>query len=124
MRPIKNLTANLEGEVGRADNPLTPVSDRNYHALNGRITYRTRKLQLSTTYKQLYNVNAPVALSAYSSHSRNYTANASFALKDWWSLDASYMKLHLNTIGGIAYFADLTGLGTKYAADRSIALYQ
>ena len=77
FRPVKNLTANLEGEVGRADNPLTPVSDRNYHALNGRVTYRTRKLQLSTTYKQLYNVNAPVAFSAYSSHSRNYTANAS-----------------------------------------------
>ena len=41
MRPVKNLTANLEGEIGRANNPLTPVSDRNYHALNGLISYRT-----------------------------------------------------------------------------------
>lgn len=105
LRPIKNLTANLEGEVGRADNPFTPVSDRNYHTLNGRVSYRTRKLQLSTSYKQVYNVNSPVVLSAYSSHSRNYSADASWAPKDWFSLDAGYMKLHLDTLGGIAYFA-------------------
>jgi hypothetical protein len=109
---VKNLTVNLEGQVGRADNPLTPVSDRNYHILNGRANYRVKKLQLSTTYKQVYNVNAPVPLSAYSSHSRNYTANASLALKDWWSLDASYMKLHLDTIGGIAFFAGPIGRPT------------
>ena len=105
LRPVKNLTANLEGEVGRADNPLTPVSDRNYHTLNGRVSYRTRKVQLSTSYKQVYNVNAPVSFSAYSSHSRNYSANASWAPKDWFALDASYMKLHLDTVSGIAYFA-------------------
>jgi hypothetical protein len=34
LRPVKNLTTNLEGEVGRADNPLMPVSDGNYHTLN------------------------------------------------------------------------------------------
>jgi hypothetical protein len=105
LRPAKNLTANLEGEVGSADNPLTPVSDRNYHTLNGRASYRTRKVQLSTSYKQVYNVNAPVVLSAYSSHSRNYSAAASWAPKDWFALDASYMKLHLDTVSGIAYFA-------------------
>ena len=44
IRPVKNLTANIEGEIGRANNPLTPVSDRNYHALNGLISYRLRKL--------------------------------------------------------------------------------
>jgi len=105
LRPVKNLTANLEGEVGRADNPLTPVSDRDYHTLNGRVSYRTRKVQLSTSYKQVYNVNAPVTLSAYGSHSRNYTANASWSAKNWFSLDASYMKLHLDTTSGIAFFA-------------------
>ena len=105
IRPVKNLTANIEAEIGRANNPLTPVSDRNYHALNGLIGYRVKKLQLSTSYKQLYNVNAPPGFSSYSSHSRNYSANASLALKDWWSLDASYMKLHLDTAGGIAFFA-------------------
>ena len=116
LRPVKNLTASLEGEVGRADNPLTPVSDRNYHTLNGRISYRTRKVQLSTSYKQVYNVNAPVAFSAYSSHSRNYSANASWAPKDWFALDAGYMKLHLDTVSGIAYFAG-TGRVTLQSAN-------
>jgi hypothetical protein len=105
FRPVKGLTASMEAEIGRADNPLTPISDKDYHSLNGRIDYRTRKLQLSTSYKQFYNINALVSYSVYSSHSRNYTANASYALKDWFSLDASYMKLHLDSVSGIAYFA-------------------
>ncbi|MGD0774145.1 MAG: hypothetical protein ABSC05_15115 [Candidatus Solibacter sp.] len=116
LRPLKNLTANLEGEVGRADNPLTPVSDGNYHTLNGRVSYRTRKVQLSTSYKQVYNVNTPVSLSAYSSHSRNYSAGASWAAKDWFALDASYTKLHLDTVGGIAYF---TGTGRATLLDAA-----
>jgi hypothetical protein len=114
LRPLKNLSANLEGEVGRADNPLTPVSDRNYHSLNGRVSYRTRTVQLSTSYKQVYNVNAPPGYFAdYSSHSRNYSANASWAPKNWFSLDAGYMKLHLDTVGGIAYFAGTRTLQTN-----------
>jgi hypothetical protein len=60
----------------------------------------------------VYNVNAPVVLSAYSSHSRNYSANASWAAKDWLALDAGYMKLHLDTVSGIAYFAG-TGRPTR-----------
>ncbi|MEO8597992.1 MAG: hypothetical protein ABI759_32020 [Candidatus Solibacter sp.] len=119
FRPVKNLTANLEAEIARADHPLTPVSDRNYHSINGRIAYRTRKLQLSTSYKQVYNVNAPDAFSAYSSHSRNYSANASWAPKDWFALDTSYMKLHLDTVGGIAYFA---GSG-RATLQRNVSLY-
>jgi hypothetical protein len=116
LRPLKNLTANLEGEIGRADNPLTPVSDGNYHTLNGRVSYRTRKVQLSTSYKQVYNVNAPVSLSAYSSHSRNYSASASWAARDWFALDASYTKLHLDTVSGIAYFV---GTGRALLQDTS-----
>ena len=54
-------------------------------------------------------MNAPQGFSSYSSHSRNYSANASLAPKDWLSLDASYMKLHLDTAGGIAFFAGAPG---------------
>jgi hypothetical protein len=105
VRPVKPLIVKLEAEIGRADQPLTPISDRNYHILGGRLDYRTRKLQLSTQYRQNYMVNAPVFYSAFSSHSRNYTANASWNPLNWFSLDASYMKLHLDTVGGIAFFA-------------------
>ncbi len=105
VRPVKPLTVRLDGEVGRDDHPLTPISDRNYHTLNGRADYRTRKVQLSASYRQVYNVNAPVSFSNYSSHSRDYSANASWAPKDRFSLDASYMKLHLDTVSGLAFFA-------------------
>src|SRR5579883_46762 len=105
IRPVKPLTAQLEGEIGRDNQPFTPISSRNFHTLGGRVDYRTRKVQLSTQYRQVYNINAPFSLSEYSSHSRNYTANASWSPKDWFSLDASYMKLHLDTVSGLVFFA-------------------
>jgi hypothetical protein len=43
-------------------------------------------------------------ITAYSSHSRTYTANASWNAKSWLSIDASYSKLHLDTVGGLAFF--------------------
>ena len=107
LRPVKPLTANLEAEIGRADHPLTPISDGNYHTLGGRIDYRTRKVQLSTQYRQFYNVNAPVFYSAFASHSRNYSASGSWTARSWFSLDASYVKLHLDSVSGIAFFAGI-----------------
>jgi hypothetical protein len=119
FRPIKPLSINLESEIGRANHPLTPISDRNYHALGGRIDYRTRKVTFSTQYHQFYNVNAPVFYSAFSSHSRNYTATASWAARNWFSLDASYMKLHWDSIGGIAFFAG----GVRPTLQSNTSLY-
>ena len=107
FQPIKGLTANLEAEVGHANRPFTPVSDANYHTLGGRIDYRTRKLQLHARYSEFYNVNAPVPTSDYSSHSRNYTASGSWAARNWFTLDASYVKLHFDSIAGIAFFAGI-----------------
>jgi hypothetical protein len=112
FRPLQALTINLEGEVGRATHPLTPISDRNYHTLGGRIQYRKRGLQLSTGYRELYNENAPLSFTTYSSRSRQYSAAASFALREWLTFDASYSKLHLGTVGGLAFFA----------GDQSVAL--
>jgi hypothetical protein len=110
FRPIKPLTFNLEGEVGRTTAPLTPVSLRNYHTLGGRVDYRLKKLQLSTSYHEVYNVSPPIgfALEEFDSHSRNYSANASWSPKDWFSLDASYMKLHLDSLTGLQFFAGVT----------------
>jgi len=110
LRPIKPLTIRLNGEIGRDNLPLTPISDRNYHTLGGRADYRTRTIHLSGSYSQVYNVNAPLALSAYSSHSRNYTANASWSPVGRLSLDASYIKLHLDTVSTLAFFAGATTL--------------
>jgi hypothetical protein len=105
VQPVKPLTINLEGEIGRDNQPFTPISEDNYHTIGGRIQYRTRKLQLSGQYRQVYNINAPFSLSEYSSHSRNYTGSASWSPKDWFSVDASYMKLHVDTVSGLVFFA-------------------
>ena len=104
LRPLKALTVSLDGEVGRADTPFTPISDGNYHVLGARAQYKAKNLTLTFQTRANYNVNS-VSLSTYGSHSRNYAATASWAAREWFSLDAGYSKLHLNTVGGIAYFA-------------------
>ena len=105
FKPLKAMTINLESEIGRADRPFTPVSDRKYHALGGRFEYRVKKLTLSAAYKENYNNNSVTLSSSYSSHARSYSANASWAPRDWFTLDASYSKLHLDSLSGIAFFA-------------------
>ena len=60
-----------------------------------------RKLRLSSTYRQLYNLNAPVLYSYATSHSRNTSASGSYELKDKWWLDITYSKLHMDTFSAI-----------------------
>lgn len=105
IHPLKPLTINLDGEVGRTAAPLTPISLSDYHTINGRVTYRLRNLQLSTTYKQLYNLNPPLSFSNYSSRARAYSANASWSPRGPFTLDASYSKQHLDTLDGLAFFS-------------------
>ena len=105
IKPLKAVTINLESEIGRADRPFTPVSDRNYQALGGRFEYRVKKLTFSSAYKENYNNNS-ITFTSYSSHARTYSANGSWAPRDWFTLDASYSKLHLDSLSGIAFFVD------------------
>src|SRR5262249_42565874 len=44
-------------------------------------------------------------LSSYSSRARNYSLDASVVPRAGFALDAGYSKLHLDTVGGIAFFA-------------------
>jgi hypothetical protein len=104
FRPIKPLLIQLGGEVGRADRPLSPIADRNYHLLTARLQYKMKQFQFSASTRSNYNTNS-VSLSTYASHARNYSADVSWIPRGWFSLDAGYSKLHLNTAGGIAYFA-------------------
>lgn len=102
--PMKNLRAHLEGELGRNDNPFTPVSLRDYHAIRAKVQYRTRKATASGSYQDNNNQNS-TSFTAYSSRSRSYSGDFSWTARNWVSVDAGYSKLHLDTIGGIAYFA-------------------
>src|SRR5579864_3080126 len=123
LRPVKPLSIIVSGEIGRASRPLTPISERNYHALDARVRYKLKKVLFSASAQENYNVNS-VSLSSYASHARTYSGDASWSPKDWVSLDASYSKLHLNTAGGIAYFASgqfLTGQQSIYVSNLHVA---
>jgi hypothetical protein len=103
-RPRKPLTVVLDGEVARADRPFTPISERNLHGLGARVQYKEKSLLLSAAYKQTYNFNA-VTVSAHSARSRNYFYDASWAPRGWFAFDASYARLHLDTVTGLQFFA-------------------
>jgi hypothetical protein len=104
------LRLHVETEVGRNDNPFYPIAQANYHAIDSRLQYRRKSITASAGYRQSYNNNS-ITLTSYSSHSRNYFANFSWAARNWISLDLGYSKLHLDTLGGIAFFAG-TGQST------------
>jgi hypothetical protein len=104
-RPLQPLTISVDAEVGRADHPFTPKSDRNYTAFAGRIEYKLKTLRLLAWTNTAYNANS-VTLSSFSSHARTYSGSASWNPRSWFGLDASYSKLHLDTLGGIAFFAN------------------
>jgi hypothetical protein len=104
LRPIQPLTISLDAEITRANRPFFPISERNYHALAGRIQYRKKNLLLAASYRENYNNNS-IQITAYSSRARNYTADASWTVRSWMAFDASYSRLHLDTIGGLAFFA-------------------
>ncbi len=107
IRPIQPLTINLEGEVDRSSHPLTPQSPAHFQTLGGRVSYRLKKLQLSGQYKEIYNANPQFGFLLSSSHSRNYNAAASWALKSWFSFDASYSHQHLDSTSFLAFFSGL-----------------
>ncbi|HZQ52966.1 MAG TPA: hypothetical protein VFB14_12255 [Bryobacteraceae bacterium] len=104
VRPLKSLTIATEGEVGRSDRPFTPRSPRDYTTLSGRIQYKWKSLQLTALSNSQYNTDS-ISLSSYSSHARTYSGSGSWSPRSWFSIDATYSKLHLDTLGGIAFFA-------------------
>jgi len=106
FQPIHPLSFMLEGEVGSADRPFYPVSEKNYHVLGGRAQYKTKSLTLTAGYRENYNNNS-ISITSFSSHSRNYSANASWAARSWFTLDAGYTRLHLDTLSGLSFFAGL-----------------
>jgi hypothetical protein len=119
LRPIKGLTIGLDGEIGRARHPIYPISDRNYQTFRGRAEYRAKTLRLSAYAKTDYNTNS-ITLTSYASHVRQYGGDVSWAPKQWFAIDAGYVKLHLNTLGGIDYFVnniDISGERSLYISN-------
>jgi len=102
--PINDLRIHLETEIGSNDHAFAPISQKNYDIIRSRVQYRKKNYNLAGSYLESYNNNS-ILITAYSSHSRTYTGSGSWNPKSWLSVDASYSKLHLDTIGGLAFFA-------------------
>ncbi len=121
LRPTKPLSIHLDGEIGRASHPFYPVSEKNYHAIGGRLAYRTRTLQLTAYSKANYNANSN-RITAYSSRGRTYAAAGSWTGAGGFSLDAGYTKLHLDTLSGLAYFVggDIQSARSLYVSNLHV----
>jgi hypothetical protein len=102
IRPWQPLLLQAGGEVGTANRPFTPIAPKNFQTFKGRAQYRARNLQLSTSVSTDYNNNS-ITVSSFASKSRRYTADGSWTPQSWISIDAGYSKMHLDTLGGIAY---------------------
>ena len=104
VHPLKALSILLDTEIGRADRPIYPVSQRNYETYRGRIEYKLKSVRLAGYSRTDYNTNS-ASLANYASHSRQYGIDGSWLPRSWFSIDAGYTKLHLDTLGAINYFA-------------------
>lgn len=104
VRAWKQLIILLDGELGFSTRPFTPKGDGNYSGWDARVEYRRKSLQLLATAQSDYNATS-VTLSTYSSHARSYSVSAAWSPLGWLSFDASYSKLHVDTLGGIQFFA-------------------
>ena len=119
LRPIERLTVSLDGEIGRESRPIFPISDRDYQAFRGRVEYKHKSLRAGVYARSDYNTNS-ISLTSYASHARQYGADFTWTANQWFSIDASYAKLHLNTLGGIDYFAsgqNVTGESSLYISN-------
>jgi hypothetical protein len=105
LKPWRYLTILGDGEIGSANKPIYPISEKAYHTLNGRVEYRRKALRLATKAGIDYNVNS-VSLTSFASQARQYSVDGSWIPKNWFSMDLSWGKLHLNTLGGIAFFVN------------------
>lgn len=114
LQPVKQLRLTIDGEIGRNDRPFTGVSERDYHAVNGRAVYRTKQFQISGRFGNNYNFNSN-NLFVHSSRNRIWSGDFTWSGNARLQLDAGYSKLHLDTITGLAYFLGRTQVTT----DRS-----
>ncbi|HEY4365546.1 MAG TPA: hypothetical protein VGN17_31585 [Bryobacteraceae bacterium] len=107
IKPAKAFTLSLDGELGRADKPIYPISDKDYHALKARAEYRRKTVRFTAFARSDYNTNSN-SLTSFASHSRQYGADVSWVHSERFSLDAGYSRMHLDTLGGISYFVART----------------
>ena len=115
LQPMKPLRISFSAEAGRNDRPFYPVSDKDYHALNARLQYRVSKYNFSSDYRSFNNTNS-TSLFVHSSTGRSWAANGGWTPRAGVQIDGGYSYIHLDTLTGLAYFANfaLTGGDRSY----------
>jgi hypothetical protein len=108
IKPVKPLTITLDGDLGRTNHPIFPISENNYTALRARVEYKLKSFRATAFARSDYNTNS-ASLDEYASKSRQYGVDATWTGTDWFSIDAGYSRMHLNTLGGINYFVATLG---------------
>ncbi len=112
-RPIRGLRISFDAEVGRADRPLTPISEREFHNETARVQWRKKAFVFGASFKSAVNDNS-ASLINHSYTSRQFGVNASWTQKDGsFTIDANYTKLDLNTASGIFNFLQATEPGVE-----------
>jgi hypothetical protein len=102
--PAQGLRVSMDAEVGRADQPLTPRSDRSFHAETARVQWRRKNTVVSANFQNSINRN-PVSLIDHRSESRQFGVNAAWAGSGGrFTLDAGYTLLDFEGRSGIANF--------------------
>lgn len=114
IQPVRPLSISVDSEVGRSDKPFSPLADRKYHTLGGRVQYRKGPATVTAYSKAAYNTNSS-SLFVHSGRSRVQAVDASYAARSWISFDAGYTKQHWDTLTGIAYFS-----GALVTGDQSV----
>jgi hypothetical protein len=137
FRPIDPLTITIDGELGRNNQPYTPISDKDYQAFHGRALYKRKSFHAGVNARSDYNNNS-ITLTSFASRTRSYGADFSWTPKEWFAIDASYSKLHLNTMGGIFFFYNdvptsaesifisnihAANLGARFALSKRVDFY-
>ncbi len=105
LQPLKPLRISLSGEVGRNDRPFYQTSDKDYHAWNARVQYRVPKFNLASDFRSFTNTNS-ASLFIHSSAGRSWSATGGWSPRPGVQFDAGYSYLHLDTLSGLAYFAN------------------
>ena len=111
--PIRGLRISFDAEVGRADRPLTPISEREFHNETARVQWRKKGFVFGASFKSAVNDNS-ASLINHSYTSRQLGVNTSWTHKDGrFTVDANYTKLDLNTASGIFNFLPATEPGVE-----------
>jgi len=125
VRPLPSLTALIDLEYGRADQPFTPLSEKRFHAETVKAAWKHKAWQVSAGFQAYRNRNSvpPVLGALEGGGAHNYQSRQYRVGLDWtpakrYAFEAGYAKTGLETASGILNFP-LPG-AAEAAARRSL----